>query len=501
MDTIPLLEQSHQYVTFRIGKELFGFHIKAVQQIIPRIELTSVPRTPDYFLGILNLRGETISTIDLRVLFKLSPIPSQEEQRIVIMDFGKSNLGVLVDFVEGVVNVSLGEVRPPSPLLDPGMVEYLIGSYQIDEETILLLLDQNLLLLPDDFHWQEINIQQDNKPVEIGELIMSEPDEVLLGFELEKQQYVLGVDVVEEIIEYPTLTRIPRASHIIEGVFHLRKEVIPLIRLSQRLNLLDNGNAEESTVLVVNVAGVKLGIIVGKIQEVLRIPESRIEPLPENLSGAQAKNLRGIIQSKSQGELVIQSVLVLDQLFSEEELARLADFQKNEVETETIADDEEGMLLLLRFKIAGEPYAIRLHQINQIIKLSNYQILPVPKAPACVQGIINIRGEIVTVLDIPRLLNRQFPLDEDLAKIVVVDLRGRKVGFIVDEVIGTATVSNKIFDVPENWWQDQKQPLVEAIGRETDGQVTVLLDSFAAFDQATRYSQEVPDSSSQQSLS
>ena len=53
-------------MTFEVGNELFGIRIECVEQIIMRPPITSVPKTPDFFIGLLNLRGDTISTIDLR---------------------------------------------------------------------------------------------------------------------------------------------------------------------------------------------------------------------------------------------------------------------------------------------------------------------------------------------------------------------------------------------------------------------------------------------------
>lgn len=485
MEAVSSIEQSHKYVTFRVNKELFGVHIETVQQIISPDKITPVPKTPQYFMGLLNLRGETISTIDLRVLFNLPKIKPHFDQRIAIVDYKRSRLGVLVDHMEGVINVPLGQVRPPPPLLDPKMMEYLIGSYQIDENNTLLLLDQELLIDPRQFKHEELDIRQEHKGIDAGDLMTTEPERILLGFELGHGLYLLNVDDVEELIQKPIITQIPRASHIIEGVFHLRQEVIPLIRLTNRLGLPDEEYQEDTTILVVNVAGVKLGIIVGKIREVLRLKESKIEPLPKNITGKRAAHLGGIVQSHVNGAHTIQSLLLLEKLFTEPELRRLADFQEKEMQSEVFEEDDEEILLLLKFKIAGEPYALRVYQVHQIINL--LPLLKIPKAPPHVMGIMNVRGEIITVLDIPRLLDSQFPLDREKAKIIIVEIKSGKIGFLVDEVTGITHLSNSIFDIPDDWGENEEHRLVEAIGREENGQVTVLLNIHSAFHHAIQY--------------
>ncbi|MBF0286386.1 MAG: chemotaxis protein CheW [SAR324 cluster bacterium] len=483
----PINEQLHKYITFRVDKELFGVHIDVVQQIISPPTIAHIPRTPEYFLGILNLRGEMISAIDLRMLFQLPKIPPDSDQRIAIMDFHNSRLGVLVDIIEGVINVDLGQVRPLPPLLDPTITDYLIGSFQVNEETTMLLLDQELLIDPNDFQCQEIPHQ--DRTNDSGELMPIENELVLLGFEILGEQFVLEVKDVDEIIQLPSITQVPRASHIIEGVFNLRHEIIPIIRLTRRLGMRDTEIKEDANVLVVSLAGVKLGVIVGTIQEVLRIRESEIKQLPNNVTGELAEHLGGIIQKESNGQHTIQSVLLLDKLFSLDELNRISDFQAKEMQTLQVEESGEEILLLLRFKIAGDLYALRVLQVNQIINMLSS--LPIPQAPSYVQGIINVRGEIITVLDIPRLLKSPNPLDIKRAKIIIVETNTRKVGFLVEEIVGIAHLSNQIFDFPENWGQhDDEHSLVEAIGKEENGQVTVLLDVFATFHHATQYVEE-----------
>lgn len=481
-----------KYVTFNVDRELFGVHIATVQQIISPEQITSVPRTPSFFMGMLNLRGETISAIDLRRRFQLPPIEPNDDQRILIVDYFNTRLGILVDAMGSVVNVNLGNVRPPPPLIDESTMKYLIGSIQLEQNRSLLLLDQERLINPREFEVAEVKVKADNSTSSSMELITTEPELVLVGFRVKAEYYVLEVEAVEEIIKLPPVTYVPQVANVIKGVFHLRDQVIPLIQIHERLGLGTFDFKEGDPVLVVSLFGVKIGMHIGEITGVMRRKKSSIEPLPKNIHGHLADHLKGIIQDTINGKHVLHMVLLLERLFNEEELDRLSLFHESmAAEISHNDDDLEEILYLLRFKIAEEVYAIRLLQINQITGL--IPILSIPKAPDFVKGVINVRGEIITVIDLPRMFNSTKQLNKIHAKIIIVDVNNRKVGVLVEEVMGIRYLSNRIFELPDDWGNQEDNQMVEAIGREDDDTVTVLVDIMSVIKIATTFSDTKDD--------
>lgn len=477
--------QFQRYVTFEIGTELFGIRIEVVQQIISVPPITSVPRTPNFFLGMLNLRGETISAIDLRLRFGLPPTKENSEKRVIIVDFKQSRLGLLVDKMGSVLNIDSENIQPPPPLIDPKTLEYLIAAVQLDEQQTLLLLDQEKLINTEEFQIETITVRSDPTNQTSGDSFGHiEPEQVLVGFILHGENYVLDISNIEEIIRIPSITSVPQISHIVEGVFHLRNQVIPLLSLSKRLGLPESEIKPESPAFIVNILGVKIGLLIDEISEVLRIRKSRIETLPQNVNGERASHLGGLIQGKMNDKKIIHLVLLIDSLFEEAEIERLIAFQQNTDEyfQSEHQTNEEEILSLLCFTIASEVYAIRLLQINQIT--GQLPILDIPKAPPYIKGVINVRGEIITVLDLPKMFRSQETIVDEKAKIVVIDVGSHIVGLQVEEVVGIRYLSNKIFEFPDDWGEDKK--LVEAIGKEKDDQVTVLLNMQTVLDYAVK---------------
>ena len=79
-------EDLNQFLTFRLNEESFGVDVSRVREVLDLIEITRVPQTPDYMLGVVNLRGNVVPVIDLRLRFGLSAVEQTRESCIVVME-------------------------------------------------------------------------------------------------------------------------------------------------------------------------------------------------------------------------------------------------------------------------------------------------------------------------------------------------------------------------------------------------------------------------------
>ncbi len=115
MDNLPVATQESreggtiQYVTFNVGDELFGVDIIAVKEVISPRKVTVIPRTPDYLLGIINLRGEVISIIDLRIRFGIEDTSINRQSRIVVIVANGIRMGLLVDKINSIMELEKSE--------------------------------------------------------------------------------------------------------------------------------------------------------------------------------------------------------------------------------------------------------------------------------------------------------------------------------------------------------------------------------------------------------
>ena len=138
-----------QLVTFSIGEEEFGVDILKVQEIIRMMEITKVPRAPEFVEGVINLRGKVIPIIDLRRRFGLSARGHDKHTRIIVIEINNMIVGFVVDSVSEVLRIPSSTVEPPPPVVSGMESEYISGVGKL-EDRLLILLDLDRLLSRDE---------------------------------------------------------------------------------------------------------------------------------------------------------------------------------------------------------------------------------------------------------------------------------------------------------------------------------------------------------------
>jgi len=130
----------HRYLTFFLKDELYGIGIESVEEIIAMMKITSVPKTPKYVRGVMNLRGNIIPVVDMRIKFEM---PVQEENMytaIVIVAIEGTSIGFIVDTVEEVAQIA-EESLSEAPRFGSGIDTSFISQMAQLEEKVIMLLD------------------------------------------------------------------------------------------------------------------------------------------------------------------------------------------------------------------------------------------------------------------------------------------------------------------------------------------------------------------------
>lgn len=134
-----------QLVTFSIGEEEFGVNILQVQEIIRTMEITNVPRAPEFVEGVINLRGKVIPIVDMRSRFGLESKEHDKYTRIIVIEIDMIIVGFVVDSVSEVLRLPANQVQPPPPVVAGMDSDYIDGVGKL-EDRLLILLDLDSLL-------------------------------------------------------------------------------------------------------------------------------------------------------------------------------------------------------------------------------------------------------------------------------------------------------------------------------------------------------------------
>jgi purine-binding chemotaxis protein CheW len=143
-----------QWVTFRLGDETYGVNVMQVQEVLRMTEIAPVPGSPDYVLGIINLRGNVVTVMDTRKRFGLMPTDADDSTRIVIIEAEDQVVGILVDSVAEVVYLRQSDIEMAPNVGNEESSRYIQGVAN-RKEGLLILVDLNRLLTDDE--WKEFS--------------------------------------------------------------------------------------------------------------------------------------------------------------------------------------------------------------------------------------------------------------------------------------------------------------------------------------------------------
>ncbi|WP_010321863.1 chemotaxis protein CheW [Marinobacterium stanieri] len=135
--------QSLQILSFVLDEEWFGVEISGIQEVLEYRNVTQVPRTPDFMLGVINLRGRVIPVVDLRRQFEMHLSAPTVDTCIVIIhvevDGENTPLGILADRVHEVVEIDTADIKPPPRIGNRIKTAFISGIVRHDEHFIILL--------------------------------------------------------------------------------------------------------------------------------------------------------------------------------------------------------------------------------------------------------------------------------------------------------------------------------------------------------------------------
>ena len=147
--TAAVEDRAGKYLTFVLAGEEYGLEILKVREIIGVMDITPVPRTPEFVKGVINLRGKVIPVVDLRLKFDMDEMERTEETCIIVVDVRGVEMGIIVDKVSEVLDI-VGENIEDAPTFGVDVnTDYILGIGKA-EDRVTILLDIGKVLTDED---------------------------------------------------------------------------------------------------------------------------------------------------------------------------------------------------------------------------------------------------------------------------------------------------------------------------------------------------------------
>lgn len=482
---------TEQHVTFEVGDEAFAISMTPLKEIVRLPNIISVPLSPPALEGLINLRGQVLPVVNLRRVFGFEDEGYTEANRVLIIKSNEHLVGFLVDRVTRVIAVKPDNIEAGHSIetsVDSDFLEGIIKD--TDGFDMLMLLDFDKVLqaemaamLVKAKQYQEGESQAAKREDEVAQEIENEKQ--LVSFGLEDQEYAIPIENVKEIVQVPGhIIHVPKAPNHVLGVVNLREQLLPLISLRQLFRLSDNQKLDEHHRIVVvafDVDGetLRVGVVTDSVKEVLRVTESVIEDVPLLLQrDANMQEISAICRIDEGARLV--SILSVEKMFASEivqDAVKTAEMAKEElpmaeVETEGSTVVEEQLVV---FRIQDEEYGVPIESVKEIVRVPE-QLTHVPKAPEFIEGIINLRGSVLPVIDERRRLGLPHMDANDRQRIMVFLINDMRTGFIVDSVVEVLRVPDTLIKNLPGLTEEEGDLIPRVANLEEQNRMIMLLN-------------------------
>jgi chemotaxis signal transduction protein len=421
-----------QLVSFQIGREEFAFPMEHVREILRVQTPKEVPGAPEHLLGVLTVRGQILPIVDLRRLLR---------QTSFAADLVAACCLASTEYQAWLLQSGTGE--------NPDLHKVTAAAEQLRT-------------------W-------------------------LSAFNSSSQSLTETLATARGLNEHVTKQASAAADQDLKGIEALNKDIVASAKaivaaLDTFGTQVEGSIHEDQRIIVVDSNGFQLGLVVDHVNEVLGVQDDAIEA-PPNVAHEQGVSLSGIAKLDDGNRLIL--LLATGSLLDHKVLSKIAEDSAGEgtgaviaAADETKPDDkkkeeETGQgeeVQLVTFLLGQEEYGIPIAKIQEIDRLS--KITQTPKAPKFVEGVTNLRGEVIPVLSTRMLFALETKASDDHTRVIIVDLGGAKTGLVVDSVKQVLSISKRnIAPPPASISSGADGQFISGLGKVEDGKrMIVLLD-------------------------
>jgi purine-binding chemotaxis protein CheW len=483
-DTHSAQSDARQYVTFMAGDEVFAVEMAPVQEIIRVPSVVRVPLSPPTLEGLANLRGKVLPIVSLRRALGFAERAADDTSRAVVIDIGQP-MGFVVDRVSSVVGVDASKIESVEGIGGTINTDLLSGLIKdIAGHPMVMVLNFEKLIAKEFVQITEMARTVTQLGSSAANLSANTNDQVndtelhLVSFDVAGQEYAIAIEDVQEIVQVPEqIVQVPHAQKHVLGVMTLRNRLLPLVALRRMFALQEQGADDQSRIVVVSIHGASVGIVVDNVKEVLRVPRKDVEAMPALMArDADMADITDICRLDNGKRLV--SIISTENLFRHsaiKEALNVNASQEHRTDSSlggnATGDDEQVVV----FRLGTEEFGVPIESVQEIVRVPE-TLTHVPKAPPAVEGVINLRGTVLPVVDLRRRLGLETVARNDGQRIVVFLIHGVRTGFIVDAVAEVLKVPRAAIEPAPRLSAEQSTLLARMANLEKQKRMLQLID-------------------------
>jgi len=420
--------------TFFLDGQEFALPADAVREVVAMPErVTRIPLSPDCLEGIFTLRGAAIPLLNLGRIFDPAAASAHAAQRVVIVDHDDIQVGLLFDATGEVLRVR-PEQRASLQYDERQVKGVVAGAITLnDGARIVQMLDASALVRID-------NVPQVRAHASVARdawrmrFLRQAQGRKCISFTVGSLRFALAMEAIQEIMRVPELLPSVMLGRLCKGWINLRGAPVGVVDFGALLGCATGAGDEDARrILVVRIGGEQLGLLVDAVDDIRPYFDTDILPIPL-LGTARGAMYRGCLPNAELGDSLF---LDHEGLFSDAEIAEICAGHRRLYAQEASAASAAarratGRRVYLAFSLETG-WAADIGQVREIVDFAGTVTRP-PGLPDCVHGMMQVRQQMVCVIDLRRLYGMAPLEDKSACRILVLEHEGERFGLIVDRV-------------------------------------------------------------------
>jgi len=464
---------TQSFLTVQVGNERFALPASDVMEVIRPPAMTRVPLGPSSLLGVTNLRGAVMPVVSLRRLLGQEDSPSSNA-RVVVIDRG-TPVGLLIDKV--------ASLREGGTASSAAASADSAGIAQVRAGELDALLAKDFGTIARRARSRPSSTLQGPQ----REAAANRDEIAVVHFVVAGQDFALPLASVHEVVALPEdVVVVPHTDSVMLGAISLRGQLLPLVSLRGLLGLRAGGPATgRARVVVARIGRGLVGLAVDDMREILRLPKSAIDPVPTILTRGNAEaQIQGICRLEGGRRLV--SILSMDHLFRDQAMIEeiMSQTEKSR-DMDTADGPAAGDEQFIVFQLGGEDYGLPIETVDEVVRVPD-TLTRLPKSPDFVEGVMNLRGRVVPVIDQRRRFQFEGRGERRRERILVVRIDQMQAGFLVDRVSEVLSIPQSQLRRTPDLAADESQVIDRIANIEVEGRMILLLNPRELLDKAEK---------------
>lgn len=460
--------ETRQRLTVRAGGARVAMAAEGVAEVIRTPRITRMPHGPPGLLGVTHLRGLVLPVVSLGAL--LGDETPTDTTRVVVLRRDPP-IGLAVDSIEALKASESADAEAQHGRL---LLDDAGGARWFDLDAALL----------DRFSAFRAARRAPEREPGASPSVAKAADLAFLDFVLAGQSYALPLDTVAEVMTVPkSIAALPRTEAVLLGVFELRGVVLPVVSLRALLGLDQRDPQADDRIVIVRIGGQRLALLVDRINVIRRASPDAVGPAPSLFNRASGEARIDSVLRLPDGRGLV-SILAPERVLADERVSQLlaetSDQKDMAMADTTLATTRERFLVI---RLGDETYGLPIAAVDEVVRLPE-TLTRLPKAPAYVQGVMNLRGKVIPVIDQRQRFSVSGDAVGEARRVVVVTLGELQAGFAVDAVARILEVeADDLMPAPE-LSGDGSRLFDRAARVEREGDVILLIDPRALLEHA-----------------